>query len=267
VAATGELYITYLMQGPGGGRLNGGVYVNGSALQEFGALRSEYNTGTGNGVYEPHLFYAGEAVVGDRNPVRTTSYMYVQKYTGLGSASGGTAQLWILDANDYDTVAADGTVTTAELDLNNFLTTPVLTLAGAAPTLDGTENLRIHLHDNGSSTADFVLDEIRAATTLGEAMDIPTGSGTPPSIEITEFTLTKSTSPTNTIASVTFTSGAGKCYSVFSSPDLSTPVTDGDEISSTIVGQAGTTTFAVDFNTYGIALDTPRRFFVVRENP
>lgn len=175
-ASSGDVYMTFLMQGPNGLRLNGGAYINGSSLQEFGALRTQYNTDTDVNASPntPHVYYAGQSAVPSpvANPVTATTYMYVQKYTGLGTASGGTAQLWLIDSSDYDTITADGNVTTAELDANNALSTEVLTLAGAASTLDGTETLRLHAHDNGSGDTDYTLDEVRIATTLNEAMDL-----------------------------------------------------------------------------------------------
>ncbi|MCP5537435.1 MAG: PEP-CTERM sorting domain-containing protein [Akkermansiaceae bacterium] len=171
-ASSGELYITFLMQGPSGFRLNGGVYINGS-IKEFGATRTEYfNADRGASPDRPHLYYADQLATAVDNPVTATTYMYVQKYTGLGTGSGGTAQLWLIDSGDYDTIAADGNVTTAELDANSLTSTSVLTLAGAAPTLDGSEELRILLHDFGGGHTDYTLDEIRVATTLNEAMDI-----------------------------------------------------------------------------------------------
>ena len=171
---TGDLFVTYIMTGPNGGRLNGGVYINGTeALQEFGALRSQYNPANSNGVFEPHVYYGGESAITTVNISNGPTYMYVQQYTGLRSGSGGTTQLWVINAANYDAIAADGLVTAAELDLNSVQSTPVLTLAGAAPTLDGSENLRLHFHDNGSANTDYVLDEIRIATTLGDAMAIP----------------------------------------------------------------------------------------------
>lgn len=172
-ASSGDLFMTFLMQGPNGIRLNGGSYVNGSNTFEFGGLRSRYNVTTGaGGEGSPHVYY-GDSFEGTTvNAASTDTYMYVFGYTGLGTASGGTARMWLLEASHYNALAADGSVSIAELDANNFASSLPVSLVGAAPTLDGTENLRLHLHDNGSGTTEFILDEIRIATTLGEAMAI-----------------------------------------------------------------------------------------------
>ncbi|MCP5536892.1 MAG: PEP-CTERM sorting domain-containing protein [Akkermansiaceae bacterium] len=171
-ASSGDLYLTFLLQGPSGVRLNGGVYINGS-VKEFGATRTEYFDEQRNASPDrPHVFFADQSTSAGANPVTATTYMYVQKYTGLGTASGGTAQLWLIDSSQYDIIAADGIVNTADLDANCLTSTSVLTLAGAAPTLDGSEQLRLLLHDYGGGNSDYTLDEIRIATTLHEAMDI-----------------------------------------------------------------------------------------------
>lgn len=168
------LFMSFLMQGPPGVLLNGGSYINGSVDREFGALRSQYDVTTPgvDGVdARPTIFYGNESA-GNTTPDITTAttYMYVQMYTGIGTASGGTAQLWVITAEDYDVIAADGTTSIAELDANNAYVSNLVTLAGAAPTLDGTETLRLHFYDASPSSPSHSLDEIRIATTLNEAV-------------------------------------------------------------------------------------------------
>lgn len=177
-----DLFITFLMQGPTGVLYNGGSYINGSVDREFGALRSQYNVATAgvDGVdARPTIFYGNESAGNTTPDIATaTTYMYVQMYTGLGTPSGGTAKLWVITASDYNLIAADGIATLAELDANSAYASNEVTLASTAPTLDGTETLRLHFFDNGSSSPSHNLDEIRIATTLNEAVIVvPEPSG------------------------------------------------------------------------------------------
>jgi hypothetical protein len=65
---------------------------------------------------------------------------------------------------------------------------------------------------------------------------------------------------------LTFTSELGKQYTLFTSTDFSVPVTSRTDVDDSIEGDDGLTTFEVNFDDFAIPKESPRRFFVVREN-
>ncbi len=171
--SSGDLWMAYLYQPTAATpRLKGGVHVdpdNNNTLitRKFGAS-SALQGSTTNGNLQ--LYYNNVRAEGTAVSSSTVNQMWIHKYTDLGSASGGTATLWTIDAADYDAIASGG-VTEAELDANNIQKI-FTTLTGTAATLNWTDTLRIYVRDNGSGTGTFYVDEIRMATTLNEAMDV-----------------------------------------------------------------------------------------------
>ena len=72
----------------------------------------------------------------------------------------------------------------------------------------------------------------------------------------------------NILVDLAFTSREGRSYSVFSTNDLSLPLTSWTELNDDVPAAVGesTTVFTVNFNTQGLPLDE-HQFFVVAENP
>jgi hypothetical protein len=72
----------------------------------------------------------------------------------------------------------------------------------------------------------------------------------------------------NILVDLAITSREGRSYSVFSTNDLSLPLTSWTELNDDVPAAAGesTTVFTVNFNTLGLPLDE-HQFFVVAENP
>ncbi len=91
----------------------------------------------------------------------------------------------------------------------------------------------------------------------------------PTELEITRIVREESIDPANVIVTISFTSDENKTYTIYRSADLSTPVENRTDVDDSVPGETGsdTTTFPIDFNFYGIPLDTPEQFFVVKENP
>lgn len=91
----------------------------------------------------------------------------------------------------------------------------------------------------------------------------------PTELRITKIVHTETADPANVIVSITFTSEENRIYTVYRSVDLDTPIEERTDVSDNVPAEAGsdTTTFDIDFNFYGIPLDTLRQFFVVQQNP
>ncbi|MCD4728852.1 MAG: PEP-CTERM sorting domain-containing protein [Pirellulales bacterium] len=107
------------------------------------------------------IFFTPVAAVG-------TTYMYVSKIAYDGTDT--TATSWILDAADYNTVAADGMVDEAELAANCYATGSVQQV-GAFGITSG-QYLHFETYAGGGLQRTSVMDEMRVATTLGEVTGI-----------------------------------------------------------------------------------------------
>lgn len=170
-ATSGDLYMSFLMSGANlnNVRMGGGVFLNGTGSLDFGAADASVGAAVDDG--QAAGYYGG--ILASATADYNGTLMFVLKYTGLGTASGGTAEGWLINATDYDTITAGGSATTALLDANNVDKIALLTLAGAAPTLNGTNVLELYGRDTGGAAGnDQVIDEIRVATTLNEALNI-----------------------------------------------------------------------------------------------
>ncbi|MDA8976638.1 hypothetical protein N9F70_00130 [bacterium] len=89
----------------------------------------------------------------------------------------------------------------------------------------------------------------------------------PAGIVITDITYTSGSNPNNIIVDLTFSSKAGRTYSIFTSNDLSLPLEDWLELDDGFEAAEGGTssTFSVNFNGNDLPLAS-KQFFVVREN-
>jgi len=69
--------------------------------------------------------------------------------------------------------------------------------------------------------------------------------------------------PGNIIATLIFASKEGRKYAVVSTDDLSEKLGDWQELDDSVVGEDGSTTVEISFNSFGIPVTDERRFFVV----
>jgi len=176
--SSGDVWMSFLLHNDTlTARLKGGVYVTGTGGTEFGTFSAPPGGSTNNAKVQ--LYYNANSAEGNSISDASGTNLWVIKYTGLGSASGGTATMWIIDATDYNTIAPGG-ATEAELDANNIMKV-TQTLAVAAAAFDADELLRFYLYDNGSGDTHYELDEIRIADTANEALAIviPTPAALP----------------------------------------------------------------------------------------
>jgi hypothetical protein len=90
--------------------------------------------------------------------------------------------------------------------------------------------------------------------------------GAPTPLQIVDVAHTRTVD--NIFVDLTFTSKEGSSYSIYSTNDLSLPLTSWNELNDGFPAavEAPSTIFPVDFNDLGLALDD-HQFFVVVKNP
>ena len=144
------------------------------------------------------------------------------------------------------------------IDTGDAVDPGTTTAGGVAPArrvmLPFTDNTLATLSDDG-------------LTLFSNAIDWALGnSGGPVPLTILDISMDFDSQPGNAIATLEFTSRAGRTYAILTSTDLaSLAAGGGDELDDSVLGEEGSTTVNINYNVFGVPLDSARRFFVVRE--
>ena len=100
-----------------------------------------------------------------------TNYIIIVKFDGLGTA-GGTSSGWAVSAEAFDSIRAGG-ITEAELDAVAYLKASGAETTAGALTMGTSDSFLFTF----GGAAEYVIDEIRIATTLADAVGIPLTNG------------------------------------------------------------------------------------------
>ncbi|MDF3131198.1 PEP-CTERM sorting domain-containing protein [Kiritimatiellaeota bacterium B1221] len=183
-AATGTIYRTML------GRISENTFAVGNPFAEARIQSSASITGNSNGSMgvapkgnfsgtRPSIGYDGSTSHSGSSLALDTTYLFVSKYTNVGSAGGGTASLWILNESDYDawqlsggtegTIEANATVTASKTDPSqiDFDNTKSLRFASGDFSVDFNSGSTAY-SSNGELTV--IYDEIRFGTSLNDVV-------------------------------------------------------------------------------------------------
>lgn len=171
---------------------------------------------------------------------------------------GGDSTILVVGSVDW---AATGTDDVLNLylidDLTAALPMPFVTMVAD---LDQSTFNVVSIGDAQTS----VFDEIRFGLSLSDVLgELPE----PFSLEVTEVTYDAASDPGNIIMTVTFSSELGKTYTLYTTSDLTTPVTSRGDLDDSIVGADGTTTVVINFDDSFLDKSVREFFVVVQENP
>ncbi|WPJ95185.1 hypothetical protein SH580_17320 [Coraliomargarita algicola] len=124
--------------------------------------------------------YTANGPISGSNAINTNqTYLFITRYTNVGLAGGGTANLWVLDETQYDLWQADGG---SEIDLATYALMETSNSGTDTIAFDATKSIRVGTGefnlDFNSGSANYsnlgeltvTYDEIRYGSTLGDVV-------------------------------------------------------------------------------------------------